>query len=101
VKVKFRVSHYPQFGCGPFLSVFSGTILDVALTEAIQCRKTLADYDKFLWDKNMKSSYASATFIEMWEDFKWVSFDSCRLQDEIKEKDPAKWLIENIRRNPL
>ena len=67
---KLRVSHLPQMQCEPF-------IVDVKdIQEAKKIFDFLADYDLFQYENKIKPDYASATFLEEWdeESQEWIGW---------------------------
>lgn len=62
MKNKYRVSHYPQIPCNPFY-------VDVqSLEEAHLICKTLASYDSFQLENNIKPDYCNMNFVEVWNE---------------------------------
>lgn len=70
MKKKLRVCHYPQIPCKPF-------IVNVEdLNQAKFIFDTLANYDLFQYENNIKSDYCNSTILEEWSehDNDWVSW---------------------------
>lgn len=67
---KLRVSHFPQIPCKPFIVLVKG------LYEAKSIMDTLANYDLFQFDNNIKPDYSNMTVLEEWdeEENSWVSW---------------------------
>lgn len=62
IDIKLRVCHYPQIPCEPF-------IVEVKdLEQAKFIYDTLANYDLFQYENNIKPDYANATVVEQWDD---------------------------------
>ncbi|TPG68672.1 hypothetical protein EEL31_09135 [Brevibacillus laterosporus] len=59
---KLRVSHFPQIPCKPFVVEVDN------LEQARLVHNTLADYDLFQYDNNIKPDYANATVVEQWDE---------------------------------
>lgn len=58
--MKLRVWHIPQVPMKPF-------IVEVAsVEEGVRVMDTLADYDAFQYDNNIKPDYCNANGLEMW-----------------------------------
>lgn len=69
---KFRVAHYPQVPCKPF-------VVDVKdYDEAEKIKLTLGEYDLFLEANNHRCDYCNATVIEIYDPIEsdWVSVES-------------------------
>jgi len=67
---KLRVLHFPQIQCDPF-------IIDVeSLLEARLICNTLANYDLFQYEQNIKPDYANMTVVEEYdeEEKEWTSW---------------------------
>lgn len=67
---KLRLSHYPQIPCKPF------HVEVKSLEEAKLISDTLANYDLFQYDNNIKGDYANATVVEEYceEEQEWISW---------------------------
>ncbi|MED1789035.1 hypothetical protein P4V47_16345 [Brevibacillus laterosporus] len=70
VNKKLRVSHFPQIPCNPFIVEVDN------LEQARLIYNTLADYDLFQFNNNIKPDYANATVVEQWdeEEQEWLSW---------------------------
>lgn len=76
---KLRVCHYPQIPCEPF-------IVEVGdLKEAKLLFDTLANYDLFQYDNNIKPDYSNMTILEEYDEFEkeWCSWcdEETRIDD--------------------
>ncbi|MGG1444982.1 hypothetical protein ABE354_23615 [Brevibacillus laterosporus] len=79
---KLRVSHFPQITCEPF------TVEVDNLEQARLMYNTLADYDLFQLNNNIKPDYANSTIVERWDDEQqeWLMwFDEETGIDDINE----------------
>ncbi|MFB0831513.1 hypothetical protein ACEU2D_18160 [Brevibacillus laterosporus] len=67
---KIRVSHFPQMPCSPFIVEVDN------LEQARLIYNTLADYDLFQFNNNIKPDYANATVVEQWDEEKqdWLEW---------------------------
>lgn len=82
MKMKLRVSHFPQIPCKPFITEVED------LRQAKLLSDVLANYDLFQYKNRIKPDYANATVIEMWdeEEQEWISwFDEETGIDDISE----------------
>ncbi len=82
---KLRVWWVPQVPCDPFYVGID------SIKEGVKLMNTLADYDAFQYDKNIKPDYSNAGGIDMFEDGKWCSW----MDNETGEDDPVAYLERN------
>lgn len=86
-----RVWHQPQVGSG---AMFYVAVVSVA--EGVLIMDTLARYDKFQLDWNIKPDYSNANGLERYEADNgdgvpgWCGW----VCEETGEDDPAQWLID-------
>lgn len=91
---KLRVWHIPQTPCKAFH-------VDVSsLEEAIKILNTLADYDLFQLENNIKPDYSSCQGLEEWDDAEkeWVEWYS---DDGFDIREYEDKIIGNINDAPL
>jgi hypothetical protein len=87
--MKLRVSHFPQIPCKSF-------IVEVAsLEEAKKIMDTLANYDLFQYENNIKPDYCNSTVLEYWdeEEQDWLSW--CDEETGIDDLDEYLEYINN------
>jgi len=79
--MKLRVWHIPQIPMKPFY------VNVKSLREAKLILDTLADYDKFQFENNVKPDYSNAAGLEVYENDEWCDWEDAegRNIDETEE----------------
>lgn len=85
---RYRITHYPQIPCKPFTRMVRTPEEGAILAE------TLAYYDLFQYENNIKPDYSNSTFLEVW------NADEGEWEGWYRESDDAELdeLIEEMRR---
>lgn len=82
IERRLRIAHFPQIPCKPFY-------VDVdSLEEAKKIMDTLAFYDLFQYENNIKPDYCNICTLEMWDETEkeWCSwYDEETGIDDINE----------------
>lgn len=85
---KLRISHFPQIPCKPF-------IVEVkSLEEAKLISDTLANYDLFQYENNIKPDYCNGTVLEEWDEDEQEWLDWCDEETGITDLDEYFEYIE-------
>jgi hypothetical protein len=81
---KYRVYWFPQVPCKPFhVPVYT-------LQEAKKILTTLAEYDKFQLENNIKPDYCNTGGLEVFEDGEWVEWSD----EEGNNIDAFEWVAK-------
>lgn len=82
---RFRVWWIPQVPGEPFYVEVS------SVPQGVKIMNTLADYDQFQLDNNIKPDYSNAGGLQMMEDGEWVDW----YDHATGEDDPEQWMEDN------
>lgn len=69
--MKYRILHFPQYPCEPFIKKCT------SIEDARRISEALADYDLFLYQNNHRCDYANMQIIEYFdaEEQEWLEYE--------------------------
>ena len=82
----YRVAHYPQIPCNPFI------IRCKTVTECKRIRDILCDYDLFQYQNHIKPDYANISVIQQrdYENNEWCDLEEQEIDDILAEEQKGR-----------